>query len=194
MLDKEKLREKFLSQRSSAFTIVLNDDFDGLILRDVHYVYRSLMVAELPLVFIACIKHEKDLSDDGHKKIPHYHIVLVFSGSYRVGTILKKIMDVFNGLNENQISIDKCSSVSAQTRYLIHLDDFDKYQYDSVDIETNNRGQVEYYLKEVHKIVDVNDLITVVREYRNLTELIRVLGIENYKKYRMVIKDLREVL
>lgn len=194
MLDKNKLREKFLSQRSSAFTIVLNDDFDGLILRDVHYVYRSLMVAELPLVFIACIKHEKDLSDDGHLKTPHYHIVLVFSGSYRVGTILKKIMDVFNGLNENQISIDKCSSVSAQTRYLIHLDDFDKYQYDSVDIETNNRGQVEYYLKEVHKIVDVNDLITVVREYRNLTELIRVLGIENYKKYRMVIKDLREVL
>lgn len=196
MLDKEQLREKFLNQRSNSFTIVLNDDYDGLVLKNVHHVYRSIMIAELPLIFIAAIKHDRDISDDGHLKTPHYHLVLVFSGVLRIGSVIKKLMDIFVGLNEKQISIDKCSSVSAQVRYLIHLDEIDenKVRYDSVDIETNNRGQVEYYLKEIHKIVDVNDLIAIVREYRNLAELIRVIGIENYKKYRLVIRDLRETL
>ena len=188
----DNLVEKFKAQRSNAFTIVLNDDFDGLILKDVRNVYHRFMVASLPLVFIACILHDRDTDEYNHVKIRHYHVVLTLSSSIRIGTLINYLLDIFNGLRENMISIDKCSSVSAQTRYLIHLDDCDKFQYDESDIVTNNKSQVEYYLKEITRINDVNDLIAIVEQYRNLRELIRVLGIDNYKRYRLVIKDLRE--
>ena len=188
----DNLVQKFKAQRSNAFTIVLNDDFDGLILKDVRNVFHRIMVASLPIVFVACILHDRDTDEYNHVKINHYHIVLTLSSSIRIGTIINSLLDIFNGLRENMISIDKCTSVSAQTRYLIHLDDYDKFQYDESDIVTNNSSQVRYYLKEITKINDVNDLIAVVEQYKNLRELIRVLGIENYKKYRFVIKDLRE--
>ena len=147
----DNLIEKFKAQRSNAFTIVLNDDFDGLILKDVRYVYHRFMVASLPIVFIACILHDRDTDEYNHLKTKHYHVVITLSSSIRVGTIINSILEIFNGLRENMISIDKCSSVSAQTRYLIHLDDYDKYQYNESDIVTNNYSQVNYYLKEITK-------------------------------------------
>ena len=190
-ISREELEKRFKAQRGTAFTIVLNDTNDGVILHDTIHIYRSLMCASLPIVFLACIKHDMDVDEYDHVKTPHYHVVITFNGSYRIGTVINTLIEVFRGLNENQITIEKCSSISAQTRYLIHLDDYDKYQYDDKDILTNNRGQVDYYLKEIVKINDVNDLIAIVREYRNLVELIRVIGVDNYKKYRFVISDLR---
>ena len=49
----DNLVQKFKAQRSNAFTIVLNDDFDGLILKDVRNVFHRIMVASLPIVFVA---------------------------------------------------------------------------------------------------------------------------------------------
>lgn len=194
MLDKKELEKRFKAQRGCAFSLVLNDTNDGLILKSAKYIFKVIGCAELPFTFLAVMKHDKDVSDDGHLKTLHYHVVIVLSRSCRIGTFINVLLKEFTGLNENQISIEKCNSVSMQVRYLIHLDDFDKWQYDEKDIVSSNEGQVSYYLHEVHKIVDINDLISVVKEYKSLAEIMRVLGIDNYKKYRMIIKDLREVI
>ena len=195
MSSNEELIARFKAQRSCAFSIVLNDSNDGIVLKSTNYIYKSLCCASLPLVFLAVIKHDKDYNEEiKQMKTLHYHVVLVLSSSARVGTIINTLIDVFRGLNENQISIEKCSSVSSQVRYLIHLDDYDKFQYNENDILTNNREQVDYYLKEIKKINDVNDIIAIVREYKNLIDIIRVLGVDNYRKYRFVIKDLRDAM
>lgn len=191
-LSKEDALKKFKAQRCDKFSIVLNDTNDGVVLRNTDYIYRCLMLGELPLIFLAIIKHDMDKDDYGNFKTYHYHIVLVCSGSYRIGTMINRLMECIKGLNENQISIEKCNSVSAQTRYLIHLDDFDKYRYDDADIITNNRDQLDYYLKEVHSINDVNDLIALCQVYKNPIELMRVIGLDNYKRYRIIIKDILE--
>lgn len=183
---------KFKSQRCDKFAIVLNDTQNGLILRNTDYVYRCIMCGAFDLKYLAVIKHDRDEDEYHNAKTLHYHVVLALNSRYRIGTIIDKLMDSIKGLNENQISIDKCSSLSAQSRYLIHLDDRDKYQYDDNDIVTNSRDTLDYFLKEIVSINDMNDLIAVVTRYPCLFDLMRVLGIDNYKKYRNIIKDIRE--
>ena len=161
---------KFKAQRCDKFTIVLNDSQNGLILRNSDYIFRCFMVGQFDLKYVAVIKHDRDEDEYHNAKTTHYHVVLCLNSRYRVGTILEKIKDSIIGINENQIQIDKCSSVSAQSRYLIHLDDRDKYQYDESDVVTNNREQLNYYLKEVVAINDINDLIEICAQYPSLNQ------------------------
>ena len=180
-----------LNQRGCVFSLVLNDNSADLF-KNSNFVYRKIMCDEKDVIFCALILHELDwLHDEGRYKTSHYHVVIQFAGSYRVETIINWISDLFHA-NKNQISCEKCNSISSQVRYLIHLDDFDKYQYADSNIVTNRRDLVDKYLREIHKIADISDLLAIMREYRRLEDLISVIGLDNYRKYRCVIQDLRK--
>ena len=180
-----------LNQRGCAFSIVLHDS-GADVFKSSNYILHQIMCDEKDVIFCAVILHTKDwLEEENRFKHPHYHVVITFGGSYRVQTIINWLSELFHA-NINQIGCEKCNSVSMQVRYLIHLDDFDKYQYKEYEIETNNKDVVHRYMMEIKKIVDVNDLFVIMNEYKNLKELIRVIGLENYRKYRSVILDVRK--
>ena len=180
-----------LNQRGCAFSLVLNDN-ELHLFKNSQHVFRELMCDEKDVIYCAVIYHSNDYDRERSAyKTPHFHVVLHMAHNYRCETMLNWVVDLFH-CNANQVSIEKCNSLSMQTRYLIHLDDFDKYQYRELDIVTNRADLVERYLKEIRKITDVNDVIAIMREYRNLAELMSVIGLENYRKYRCIIQDLRK--
>lgn len=178
----------FKAQRSDKFTLVLNDNELNL-LKSANYILEKIQNSDIPYIFIATIKHDRDKREDDQNslKTTHYHMVIQYEGNYRIGTVINWLSDLFH-INENQISIDKCTSIEMQTRYLLHLDDPDKEPYDIWDIATNDKVVLNRYL-QLTIIKDLNALITFVREENYNLETI-MSKIANYDKYRKYINDL----
>lgn len=181
-----------LNQRGNAFSLVLNDSGADLFKSSEH-VLHTLRSDEKDVLFCAVIYHALDYIDaEGRYKTPHYHVVITFEHKYRVESILNWVADLFHA-NKNQISIEKCNSVDMQVRYLIHLDDMDKHPYSEFDIACieRDRDYVHNCMIMVKQITSIDDLLQLMDQYRNLRELIRVIGADNYRKYRTIIIDLR---
>lgn len=181
-------KERWLNQRSSDFSIVLNES-DIPLFKNSKNVYHRIMCCEsLSPVFIAVQYHDKDFDEENkRKKTPHYHLALQLGTNCRVGTLLNKLMSIFH-CNENQVGIQKCNSICMYTRYLCHLDDFDKYPYLRCDIVTNNEDVVNRYY-ELVIIRDLHDLIGVVKHYHYDLEEI-MANVAHYDKWRKYINDL----
>ena len=184
---KQEDLEKFYNKRSNAFTIVLNDSGADL-LRNARYIYREIMCSEKDVVFVACILHDRDVDEIlQHVKTKHYHIVITFNGVYRIKSIINWLIDLFH-INENQITIDKCNSVCMQTRYLCHLDDFDKASYDISEVSCNDSDVLNRYYR-LCIVRDLHDLIAVVKHYNYDLEVI-MDNVAGYDKWRKYINDL----
>lgn len=184
---KDLPKEQFLAQRSDKFTIVLNDN-ELQLFQSARNIYNKLGCSKLDIIYIAVIYHNKDYDKQLHQvKTPHYHVVLHINCVARIGTMISFISDLFH-CNENQITIDKCSSLAMQSRYLCHLDDFDKESYDLMDVVTNDWDTYNRYVS-LTLVRDLTDLVKVVREnHYNLEEI--MCHISNYDKWRKYINDL----
>lgn len=177
------------NKRGNVFSLVLNDS-GADVFHDSRHIFMELNTDLSDHEFIAVIKHENDFDNELKRyKTPHYHVVIKFGGAYRVATIINKFVDIFH-CNANQVSCEKCNAMDMQVRYLIHLDDMDKYRYDISDIVTNRHDLVNKYMKEIHKIVDIDDLLSIMDMHKNLRDLISCIGLDNYRKYRCVIQDI----
>lgn len=179
---------RFLNQRSDKFTIVLNDN-ELKLFKSTRNVYLTLNCDEdLSPIFIACIKHDRDYDNEQHQyKTEHYHVVIQCNKICRIGTMINKISDLFH-CNENQITIDKCNSITMQSRYLCHLDDFDKAPYFITEVECNDKDVLDRYYNLVI-VRDLHDLISVVKRYNYELESI-MEHIAHYDKWRRPIQDL----
>lgn len=177
-----------MNQRTDKFTIVLNDNELHLFGSAKNIVSKFCCADGITPVYISCIYHDRDkVEGTENYKTPHYHVVVQFDKICRVGTMINHISNLFK-CNENQISIDKCSSICMQSRYLIHADDFDKASYYSSEVVTNDSEVLNRYLALVI-VRDYHDLINVVHHYHyNLEELMQ--HIAHYDKWRRPILDL----
>lgn len=177
-----------LNMRSDKFTIVLNDN-ELMLFKSAKNIYHKFMTSEcVTPVYIALIYHDRDKVEGAENyKTPHYHVVVQFDKVCRIGTMINHISDMFK-CNENQITIDKCSSICMQSRYLIHADDFDKAEYFDSEVITNAKDTFSRYLSLVI-VRDYHDLISVVKKYHyNLEECMQ--NIAHYDKWRRAILDL----
>lgn len=180
--------EKFLNQRSDKFTIVFNDNELHLFKSARNIIKEVCCIDNLCVIYASAIYHDQDKAEDGkHLKTPHYHLVIHVDRNYRIGTMINILSDNFH-CNANQITIDKCNSLEAQSRYLLHLDDYDKHQYDRSDIASNKYDTLYHYL-DLKRVADLKDLLEVVKHYNyNLEDI--MVNIGNYDKWRKYINDL----
>lgn len=88
--------------------------------------------------YVSYIQHDYDINDDGTPKKSHVHFVCQQDNGSTVDAIAKVL-----GVPSN--FIEPCSSVKSQTRYLIHIDDPEKYQYDKLDVKTNDPKFLDYF-------------------------------------------------
>lgn len=74
--------------------------------------------------------HDKDVLDDGsgRTKKPHYHVIVVY-GSPTTYNNVKRLTDSLNAPQPIQLE-----QVRGYYRYLTHMDNPEKYQYDATDI------------------------------------------------------------
>lgn len=75
--------------------------------------------------------HDKDTTDDGELKKPHYHVLIgTGQSALLISTVANKL-----AIPSNYIQF--CDSFRGSVRYLIHLDHLDKYQYSPSDVQSN---------------------------------------------------------
>ena len=121
-----------MKQRGYAFSCVLNDS-GADVFKNSDYVLKKVLKCDLDVKFAACILHDMDEDEFHVKKTNHYHLVFTINYNMAIKSVLNALVKSFS-CNENQVSIEKCTDVCSQVRYLIHRDDADKYQYLPFDI------------------------------------------------------------
>lgn len=82
------------------------------------------ILREFHTPFIVSPLHDKDMEKDGKTlKKPHWHIIFIFDGKHSYEQV-KEISDSINAAPPVRVL-----NVRGAVRYLIHLDDPDKYSY-----------------------------------------------------------------
>ncbi|MCH5171638.1 MAG: hypothetical protein J1F31_02250 [Erysipelotrichales bacterium] len=135
------------------------------------------------------ILHDRDNDDNGDLKRPHYHLILKHQVRIDKTTLIRRL-SLFFGINESCITADGIYTLNGSLRYLTHLDNKDKFQYTEFEVSTNNDGLYNLALKNNCDLIDINYLIEVCRNSTTLLDVMRVLGIETYNKWRNVVKDI----
>lgn len=108
--------------------------------------------------------HDKDTNADGEIKKAHYHIVLNYKGNKSFEQI-----DEIARLLKSPIP-QRINSLTGAVRYLTHMDNPEKYQYDNSDIETYggfdlesclalSTGDKRQTLKDMISFIDSNNII-----------------------------------
>ena len=180
--------KKKLDQVADEFSLVLNDS-GADVFKSSRYIVKELRLDEShTLDFIACIYHDKDYNEVNDLKTPHYHLCLKFQDRFRVRSILNYIVDKFH-CNENQVQIQKCTDFGAQVRYLVHLDNKDKYPYPKEDVVCSDEKTLDYYFSHL-RVLDERDLVRIVEMFPNKRDLFLKLGFKQYSKYLRIINDL----
>lgn len=118
--------------------------------------------------------HDKDLNSDGTVKKPHWHIVLLFGGKKSYEQV-KKIADKVNAPSPKYVQ-----SIRAFVRYLAHLDNPKKAQYDK-NLIIGHGVDVSEYLQTAMSvdalIMDIEKFIckNQITEYSALCDCARNL-------------------
>lgn len=104
--------------------------------------------------------HDKDVNADGELKKPHWHILLSADGPITEAAV-KKIIEPLNGPIPQ-----KCGSGRGLVRYMIHMDNPEKYQYPRDEIIGHNGADVESYfeLTYTNRLTLMKDIITYIYE------------------------------
>lgn len=89
----------------------------------------------------ACILHDKDANPDGTRKKSHYHVLLLFEGKKSYEQI-KELSDSLNAPAPQRVT-----SVRGMVRYMTHMDNPEKYQYDRAAIEPHGGIDIEKYFE-----------------------------------------------
>lgn len=107
--------------------------------------------------------HDKDTNPDGSMKKSHWHIMIFFEGKKSYEQI-KKIADSINGASPQYVQ-----SITGMVRYLAHLDNPEKAQYDKSKI-IGHGIDVSKYLESENDIDELEQTIEVYCEENNIIE------------------------
>ena len=101
------------------------------------------LLKNLHVPFIISPLHDKDVKDEttGELKKPHYHCIVRFRSKKSFSQIKEAICDKINSPIPQPV-VD----FPMMVRYLVHLDDPDKYQYNIEDIQTYGNIDVMEYI------------------------------------------------
>lgn len=110
--------------------------------------------------------HDKDVNPDGTVKKSHWHVVLAF-GSKKSYKQVKEITDKLNSPIPQKVH-----NMKGQVRYLVHLDNPEKYQYPVEQVIAHGGIDVDKYFKATsgQRYDMIGEMIDYVRE-NNIVEM-----------------------
>jgi hypothetical protein len=96
---------------------------------------------DLHIPWIESPLHDRDVDANGELKKAHWHVTVMFEGNKSFEQI-KEITDKLNTAIPQ-----KCHSMKGSVRYMTHMDNPEKYQYDKADIIGHGGADVAELLK-----------------------------------------------
>lgn len=128
----------------------------------------------------SAILHDKDNTEQ-----PHWHVCILFKNARTFETM----QNTFKGAH-----IEVMESKYNCFRYLLHLDDKDKYQYDISEVFERGNN-TEYYIQHDEYIkLDTESLIEHIKngEVRSFYDAVMVFGLKQCSVYRNSINQILE--
>lgn len=138
---------------------------------------------------IWAIMHDLDELDDHTRKREHWHIVIETKTRRTCTGIVKNLADVLN-VSPNRVSVRECRDMISSIRYLMHLDDEDKFLYNAFDVITNDRDGLIEALNRPFSDMTVDDLLEIINKSDNEIDIMRRIGLKQFVRYRSVIRDI----
>jgi len=119
--------------------------------------------------------HDKDISGDGQPKKPHYHIAILFA-SVKTYEQAKAFTDMLNCPRPERVH-----SIKSLVRYMAHLDDPDKAQYDP--------GEIKGYGG-----VDISDMLRPngSERYQLISDMLEYICDENIVEFKDLMNYARQ--
>jgi len=104
--------------------------------------------------------HDKDVNEDGELKKPHWHILVSYDGPVALSAV-QKITEKLNAPIPQKLASGK-----GLVRYMIHMDNPEKFQYAKDQIVGHNGAEVDSYfeLTKTNKLQIMKDIITYIYE------------------------------
>lgn len=130
--------------------------------------------------------HDKDVNPDGEVKKAHWHILLLFEGNKSY----KQVLDISKKLNAP--IPQRVESARGMVRYMVHLDNPEKYQYNKSDIISHGGADVDHFFKMT--VTHGQDVLKEITHYilenkvTNFVELVEY-AIENNDDWFDVIAN-----
>lgn len=135
--------------------------------------WQEILAEQFVPTFISPL-HDKDTNPTGEPKKPHWHVVLMFEGKKSV----EQVTEIFNLIGG--VGCEKVNSIRGYSRYLCHLDNPEKAQYNQENVRSlggadyvSTIGLVTDKYKAISEMIDYckdNDIVS----YSNLLEYCRM--------------------
>lgn len=137
--------------RTRSWTFVLYDDSAPENWRDI--------LDDMHIEWIESPWHDKDINGNGEPKKKHKHILLLFQGKKSYEQI-KELTDMLN-----QPIPQRCHNAKAMVRYMAHLDNPEKAQYNPSDIIGHGGADVSDMLRpsSSERYTIIKDMIDYIR-------------------------------
>lgn len=103
--------------------------------------------------------HDKDVNPTGELKKPHYHVVIMFEGKKSIAQV-QEIFDAINGVGCMVVH-----SIRSIARYLCHLDNPDKFQYDTNEVFSISADYIGTIGLALDKYVALGEMVDFCEQY-----------------------------
>lgn len=123
------------------------------------------ILSELKLPCLVSPWHDSDINADGEKKKKHKHIMFMFDGK-KSETQIREICDKIGG-----VGCEPIQSARSYARYLCHLDNPEKAQYNINDVRSF--GGIDY-IELINSLADEFSTLTDIINYlldNNITDM-----------------------
>lgn len=127
--------------------------------------------------------HDKDVNVTGEPKKPHYHVMLMFEGK-KSEEQAREMCETFGG-----VGLEKVESLRGYARYLCHLDNPEKAQYNPSDVVSMGGADYSYTIGIVaDKYKAVREMIAFCEQNQivSYAELLRYASVEQDTWFRVL--------
>lgn len=142
--------------------------------------WKEVLAEQCVKAFVSPL-HDKDVNPDGTPKKPHYHVMLLFNGpktELQANGIFSKI---------GAIRCQPVNDVVGYSRYLVHMDNPEKYQYEPSEVlSLSGADWYETIKTSADRYQALNDICDYINEkhiyaYNVLVDNLRT---ENYQWFK----------
>lgn len=144
--------------------------------------WRAILAGYFVPAFISPL-HDKDLNATGEPKKAHYHVMLMFDGKKSEEQV-KTLLESIGG-----VGLERVESLRGYARYLCHLDNPEKAQYNPSDVVSLNGSDYSYTIGIVaDKYKAVREMIAFCKanEIVSYAELLEYASVEQDTWFRVL--------
>lgn len=133
------------------------------------------IIDEMHLEWVQSPLHDKDKNATGESKKAHWHILILFQGKKSYDQV-KEITDALDAPIP-----ERCHNAKAMVRYMAHLDNPDKAQYDIADIKAYGGVDIAELLRpsSSERYTIINEMIAYIQgasitEFQDIVDYARL--------------------